>query len=77
MKDQMESFISQFQQMMPGGAYSQELEKNLRALMNSTFEKMNLVTREEFDAQAAVLAKTREKIDQLEQQLDELLAKTK
>ena len=47
-------------------------EKELRSLMEATLQKMNLVSREEFDAQQLVLARTREKIDALEQQLSEL-----
>jgi BMFP domain-containing protein YqiC len=35
-------------------------------MMNQGFQKMDLVTREEFDLQAKVLAKTREKLEALE-----------
>jgi len=42
--------------------------------MMSTFSKLDLVTREEFDAQRAVLLRSREKIDALERQLAELAA---
>lgn len=52
-----------------------DLEKNLRALLSSTFEKLDLVTREEFDVQRLVLARAREKISQLEAQLAELECK--
>lgn len=47
-------------------------EKELRALLESALRKMNLVSREEFDAQQAVLQRTREKLEQLEQQMAEL-----
>lgn len=50
----------------------QDLEKNIRALLNASLSKMNLVTREEFDVQTQVLARTRAKLDALEQQLQEL-----
>ncbi|HUO44869.1 MAG TPA: accessory factor UbiK family protein [Burkholderiales bacterium] len=46
-----------------------DIEKNLRALLSSTFARMHLVTREEFDAQSAVLAHTRAKLENLEKQL--------
>lgn len=46
-----------------------DLEKNFRAILQSAFVKMDLVTREEFDAQVGVLRRTREKLDALEQQL--------
>ena len=50
----------------------EDAKKNFKAVLESTFAKMNLVTREEFDAQTAVLARAREKIQALEQQLTEL-----
>ncbi len=49
-----------------------EVQKNLRALLQSTFAKLDLVTREEFDVQNAVLLRAREKITQLEARLAEL-----
>jgi BMFP domain-containing protein YqiC len=49
-----------------------DAEKNLHALLKSVFTKMELVSREEFDVQAAVLRSTREKLDALEKQLTEL-----
>ena len=48
---------------------AKDLDKNLRALMSGTFAKMNLVTREEFDIQKAVLSRAREKIAELERRL--------
>ena len=55
------------QQDLPG-----DVQRNLRALMQAGLTKMDLVTREEFENQAAVLARTRAKLDQLEAQLIEL-----
>ena len=43
-----------------------EVEKNARAMLGSLFAKLDLVTREEFDAQMAVLAKARLRIAELE-----------
>ena len=51
-----------------------ELEKNFRAAMQSGFQKMDLVTREEFDAQAKVLERTRKKVETLQKQVDALMA---
>lgn len=51
-----------------------DVEKNLNALLRSVFTKMELVTREEFDVQAEVLRKTREKLTALEAKLAELEA---
>ena len=45
---------------------AKDIEKNVRAMMNQGFQKMDLVTREEFDLQSRVLAKTREKLEALE-----------
>lgn len=44
----------------------------LKAVIESGLKKLNLVTREEFDAQQAVLLRTRTKLDALEQQIAEL-----
>jgi len=49
-----------------------DLEKNIHALLQSTFTKLALVSREEFDVQAEVLRKTREKLDALEKQFSAL-----
>ncbi len=49
-----------------------DLEKNLRALLASTFSRLDLVTREEFDVQREVLARTRAKLEELEAKLAEL-----
>ena len=49
-----------------------DMETNVHALLQSALSKMNLVTREEFDVQAALLARTREKLDRLESVLEKL-----
>jgi BMFP domain-containing protein YqiC len=51
---------------------AKDLEKNLRAMMESVFVRLNLVTREEFDVQSQVLTRTREKLTELESKLAEL-----
>ena len=48
-----------------------DLEKNLRAMLTAMFSRLDLVTREEFDVQRQVLARTREKLGQLETRLAE------
>jgi ubiquinone biosynthesis accessory factor UbiK len=53
-------------------ALSQDVERNFRSLLHSGLERMDLVTREEFDLQAAVLERTREKLEALETRLAEL-----
>lgn len=49
-----------------------DLQKNLKALLNQQFARMDLVTRDEFDTQAQVLARTREKLEALERRLAQL-----
>jgi hypothetical protein len=51
---------------------AQEIEKNVRAMMNQGFQKMDLVTRDEFELQAKVLSKTREKLEALELKVAEM-----
>lgn len=60
--------------LLPDGVklLKNDLEKNIRALVESTFSQMNLVSREEFEVQSALLERTRQKLNQLEQQLAEL-----
>lgn len=45
---------------------AKDIEKNLRAVLQGVFAKLDLVTREEFDVQQAVLLRTREKLDAME-----------
>ena len=52
-----------------GNSPAKDFEKNLRAMLASTFSKMDLVTREEFDVQQELLLRTREKLAQLESRL--------
>ena len=49
-----------------GQSPAADIEKNLRAVLQSVFNKLDLVTREEFDVQQAVLLRTREKLEKLE-----------
>ena len=51
---------------------AKDFEKNSRAMLTSMFAKMDLVTREEFDVQAQVLLRTRQKLDELEAKLTAL-----
>ena len=53
-------------------ALGEDLEKNFKSMLHSGFERMDLVTREEFDLQTAVLERTREKLEQLEARIAEL-----
>ena len=51
---------------------AKDIEKNLRAMLSGAFSRLDLVTREEFDVQAKLLARTREKLVALEARITEL-----
>lgn len=51
---------------------AKDLEKNVKALLQGGLGRLDLVTRAEFDTQAQVLLRTREKVERLEQRLAEL-----
>ena len=72
----LDDLVKHISEAIPPGARNvqQDLEKNLRAGLNSTFAKLNLVTREEFDVQAEVLARSRAKLQKLEEQVAHLEA---
>lgn len=53
-------------------AMRSELEQNFRAVLAQGLAKLDLVTREEFEVQQAVLARTREKLEALEKKLQDL-----
>lgn len=64
----------QFGQFVPDMARAarEDFENQARATVMSVLSRLELVTREEFDAQQAVLLKTREKVDALEKRVAEL-----
>lgn len=66
----LQSKISQAIENSP----AKDIEKNVKAMMSQGFSKLDLVTREEFDVQAQVLAKTRAKLEALELRVTELEA---
>jgi len=49
-----------------------EIEKNLRALLTAQFSKLDLVTRDDFDVQKALLSRAQARLAALEQRLAEL-----
>lgn len=51
---------------------ARDLEKNAKAVMSGFLSKLDLVTREEFDVQAEVLTRTREKLKELEARVEAL-----
>ncbi len=74
LKEKIETAISDITKILPEdlNMLKEDLEKNLRATLNATFSKMEIVTREEFDIQASLLSRTREKLETLQEKLSEL-----
>jgi BMFP domain-containing protein YqiC len=70
----IEEMVSTLTKMVPPGLESAraDMEANFKAVLQAAFAKMDLVTKQEFDVQAGVLAKTREMLEQLEKRLAEL-----
>jgi BMFP domain-containing protein YqiC len=71
--DEMSARVSSLLAATPAG----EIEKNLRAALAGAFAKLDLVTREEFDVQREVLARTRAKLEALEARAAELEARSR
>jgi len=57
------------------GSPAKDIEKNVKAMLQSGLARLDLVTRQEFDTQAEVLRKTREKAERLEVRIAELEAR--
>ena len=66
-----DDLTKRFTEALPPGMkqLQADMEKNLHATLQSAFTKLDLVTREEFEVQQAVLARTRAKLEELEQQV--------
>jgi BMFP domain-containing protein YqiC len=72
------AFLDELQQRLSSlleGTPAADLQRNLKALLSQQFAELDLVTREEFDLQARVLARSREKLRELERRLADLEAK--
>ncbi len=70
----IEDLVNQVLDKLPQGADAlrDDVNQNLKAGLTIALKKMDLVTRDEFDVQKAVLEKTREKLNQLEKQVQAL-----
>jgi BMFP domain-containing protein YqiC len=64
----IEEIVESITRVLPTGTnqVTKEIRENVRIALEAGFVRMNLVTREEFDAQMLVLQRTREKLDALE-----------
>ena len=67
----IEEMADKFSQSIPPGAkaFQQDIEKNFKQMLQSLLAKMDLVTREEYDIQTALLQRTRAKLDTLQKKL--------
>ena len=70
----LEDLAEHIRNLLPSGASElrDEVKMNLRAALSAALARMDLVTREEFDAQSALLARTRERLEKLEATVQEL-----
>jgi len=66
-----EDLVKKLAEAVPEGLRSmrRDLEENFRSVLQTGLGKLDLVTREEFEVQEAVLARTREKLEALEKRL--------
>ena len=71
---QLDELTQRIVKIIPAGIkdVQHDIEKNIHAVLQSAFAKMDLVSREEFDVQTAVLSRTREKLEALEKQVAKL-----
>ncbi|HEJ9486205.1 accessory factor UbiK family protein [Proteus sp. GOKU] len=72
----LEQVARQIQNVLPQGIkdFGDDIDKKIRTVLQSQLNKLDLVNREEFDVQTQVLLRTREKLNRLEQRLNELEA---
>ena len=73
-EESVDDIASKLAEAVPEGlrAVRDDLEQNFRSVLRSSLNKLDLVTREEFEVQRAVLARTRDKLAALEAKLKEL-----
>ena len=77
MNEKLLSELSARLAALAAGNPAKDLEKNFRGMLSSTFAKLELVTREEYDVQARLLARAREKLAALEARVSELEARAR
>ena len=71
--DSIQDLARKLAESLPAGVRSMrdEMEQNFRAVLQNGLSRLDLVTREEFEVQEAVLARTRQKLEALEARLEE------
>jgi BMFP domain-containing protein YqiC len=71
--DEISARMSEFLAASP----AKDLEKNLRAMLTAAFSRLDLATREEFEVQAKLLIRTRERLAEMESRVAQLEARVK
>lgn len=64
--------VRQINDLLGDSALRSEADRNARALLQSALRRLDVVSREEFDAQAEILARTQARVDELEELLDQV-----
>lgn len=74
MEKYLNKIIHKLKETIPNdvGVLKNDIEQNFQSAINAKIKKLDLVTREEFEIQEKVLQRTREKLEQLEEQMDVL-----
>jgi BMFP domain-containing protein YqiC len=65
--------VQQFSSLLGDSGLKGEVDRTLRTMVQSALSRLDMVSRDEFDSQAEILARTRARVEELEQQLDELV----
>ena len=74
---QLQELAQRLVAALPPGLHTleQDIQQQFNDILQAALTRMDILTREEFDIQVKVLARTREKVDALQQQLERLLTK--
>lgn len=72
--ERIESLLKQLEETLNADAFNDDIRRNLRALLTAWLARLDVVSRDEFDAQSAVLENTRRKLDALEAELERIAA---
>lgn len=73
---QLDDIATKLYEAMPSGLHTIEadVQATFKSILQTGFSQLDVVTREEFDAQVKVLARTREKVETLQKHLDEYVS---
>jgi BMFP domain-containing protein YqiC len=71
----LNTLAQQLNKLLTDNKLHDDIQKSAHTLAQTAFDRLELVTRDEFDAQLEVLQRTQAKVAELEQQVEELLAR--